>query len=317
MRTMTIMLLTGMALPLTAYSQIQQPGQAGPEDRPVWTAVVRARFGLPDPLPDVPERMTVYRTVEPRISRQDITWLMEALDLHGQIIESEGMFAVREGDRVLEACRELHTGYLRYCDDGKLSLRENVNLPPESEAIDRARQILDNYGFLLPDTFLAGTGYFEFCTLDSQGDIVDHGKNALAVGFGFTLDGWKVEGPGAKAGVVFGQDGEVIAVSRIWREIHQDRTAEIITPTEALSRFKARWPSEEHPDEAERTDILTRVDIDEMYLAYFAEPGLLPQETLEPVYMFEGRYSVSDKRDAPQIHDSGEFHIMIPATANR
>jgi hypothetical protein len=322
MRTITIVLLTGMALSLTAYGRSDQPGQVGLGDisgsSEVSTPVVRARFVLPDQLPDVPTRMTVYRTVEPRISRQDITRLMEALDLRGEIIESERMFAVRDGDRVLEACREPHTGYLRYCDDGRLSLRENVrDLPSESEAINTAKQILDSYGFLPRDTFLAGSGYFEFCTLDSRGDVIDHGKNALGVGFGFRLDGWKVEGPGAKAGVVFGENGQVIAVSRIWRETYQDRTAEIITSTEALARFKERWPAEESPDEAERTDILTTIDIGEMYLAYFAEPGLLPQQYLKPVYIFKGGYSVSDKRDSPQIHDSGKFHIMVPATADR
>lgn len=275
---------------------------------------VLASFKLVTPLPKVPENMMVYRTVDPKISREDVMRLMKAFDLEGRVDEREKQFLVKTGDRVLELFKEPGTGYIRFSDNARLTMEEEAeNLPSEEEAVKRAQDFLKKNGLLPDNTAFRGVRYYEFATYDSIGKTTSEGKSGLAVGFGFQIEGIKVEGPGAKAGVVFGRDGQIIGASRIWREIRPDKEMKIINPEEAFSIFKQRWPMEGAPEELPRAEIRTEVNISEVYVAYYAEPGCIPQSHVEPVYLFKGNYQTSGRVGEREIKESDYFEIMIPA----
>ncbi|GAI05778.1 unnamed protein product, partial [marine sediment metagenome] len=95
--------------------------------------------------------------------------------------------------------------------------------------------------------------------------------------------------------VVFGENGEIIGASKIWREIESDKEMKIITPEEAFDKFKQRWPGEAKPGQLERAKIRTEVSIKEVYVTYYAKPGCVPQDYIEPVYVFKGDYQTSSK----------------------
>lgn len=280
-------------------------------------SLVLASFKLVHPLPKVPEKMMVHKTVDPKISREDVMTLMKAISLEGKIDDREKQFVVKDQDRVLEVFKQPGTGYLRFSDNAKLGIEiEAKNLPSEDSAIARAKEFLMAHGLLPENTFFAGVGYYEFRKCDSDGKIIIQGKSAIAVGFGFKIGEIRVEGPGAKVGVVFGEDGEIIGVSKIWREIEADKERKIITPEEAFSIFKKRWPREAAPGQLEQARIKTEVNIKEVYVAYYAEPGLEPQNYIEPVYVFKGDYQTSGKIGEQEIKESDFFVIIIPAIPN-
>jgi hypothetical protein len=280
--------------------------------------VVLASFELVQPLPEVPERMVIYKTIAPSILREDIQALMETFGLEGQITDRQRQFVVKDGDKVLEIFKQPGTGYLRFSDNAKLAIEESAkNLLSEDEAIRKAEEFLKDHSLLPENTFFAGVGYYEFRKYNSDGETIAQGKSALAVGFGFEIEGMKVEGPGAKAGVVFGEDGEIIGASRIWREIEPDKEMRIITPKEALANFKQWWPREADPEELEEADVRTEVSIRETYMAYYAEPGCESQDYIEPVYVFKGDYKVSGRIGEQEIQDSDSFQIIVPAISGQ
>lgn len=276
--------------------------------------IILASFNLLSPLPAVPARMLVYKTVDPQISSEDIAPLMNVFSLEGDIIDRERQFVVREGERVLEVFKEPGTGYVRFSNDAKLGSEEEAkNLPSEEEAVGMAEEFLRASGLLPGNSFFAGSGYYEFREYGSDGEVITWGKSGLAVGFGFLIEEMEVKGPGAKASVVFGEEGDIIGASKIWREIEPDEEREIIIPEEAFAAFKQRWPQEAEPEELEWADIITEVTITEVYVAYYAEPGCLPQHHMEPVYVFRGNYHTSGVIGEQDIGDRDYFEIIIPA----
>ena len=286
---------------------------SGKETKLMESAIV-ASFKLMRPLPTVPERIMVYKTVAPKISQKDMRELMKSFALDAQIIERRNQFVVKDQDRVLEVFKQSGTGYIRYSDNAKLAdENEAKNLPSEDEAVDKAKKFLRANGLLPENTFLEGVGYYESVKYDTEGKIVVQGKSALAVGFGFNLEGRKVEGPGAKASVVFGEEAKIIGASKIWREIEPDRKIKILSAQEAFTEFKKKWPGEAKQGQFEKAKMKTEVTIREIYLAYYAKPGCLPQSHIDPVYLFKGDYRTSGRIKEREIKDGDSFEIIISA----
>jgi hypothetical protein len=276
--------------------------------------IVRSVFQIATPLPSPPPEMLVYRPRTSAVSIETIGQLVRSLQLHGEIVERDGLTFVKDGDRTIEWFTGQGTGYLRYCDDERLSAQTvATNLPSEATAIELARRFLTAHG-LLPDAPRGtNTGYFQFGVIGSAGGFVSEGRTALAIGFTFALDGYPVEGPGAKAGVVFGEEGKILAVSRIWRDVEPEARIPIVPVAEALAHFKANWAQEMLPDEQPSPDILVSVFANRAYLAYFARPGMLPETLLRPVYVFNGKYTVRGKGEWEAVSYVCPFQIRVDA----
>ncbi|MCK4420574.1 hypothetical protein KAW48_02160 [candidate division WOR-3 bacterium] len=314
MRKICILLLLSGALFLVKAAREDVTSSESENQQKLPEVKVLASFELVQPLLEVPERMMVYRTVDPKITRDDVRRLMKIFGFEGQIDDRKRQFVVKDQDKVLEVFKQPGTGYLRYSNNTKLAIEEEVkNIPSEDEAISKAEKFLKSYGFLPENTFLNGVQYYEFSKYDSVGKTIAHGKSAISVGFGFKIEGMKVEGPGAKASVIFGENGEIIGASKIWREIEPDKEMKIITPEDAFAKFKQRWPREAEPKELEKAEVKTKVNIREVYVTYYAEPGCLPESHIKPVYIFKGDYQISGKVGEREIKDSDYFKIVIPA----
>ena len=274
---------------------------------------VFASFNLMQSMPEVPLEMPIYKTITPKFSEEYIEKLMHLFELEGKIVDHRRQYLIRNQERVLEIFKEPGTGFIRYCDDAKLLAEsEAKNLPSEVEAKKRAEEFLKSNGLLPENTFFAGIGYSGFKEHNSEGEEVRKGKTSIAVGFGFKIGEMKVIGPGAKASVVFGENGEIIKASKIWREIKLDKKMKIITPEEAFELFKKRWPREGDPGQLEDASIKTEVNINEIYFTYYTKPGSIPQDYIEPAYLFTGDYTITEKKEE-EIRDRDEFSIMIPA----
>jgi hypothetical protein len=295
--------------------------------------IVLSTFNIKVTLPEIPEKMMVYKTVDPYITGDDITQLKDVFNIDGKIINRGKQYVVREGNprfkvnnlkygadynKVLEVFKQPGTGYLRFTNIKMLGREEKArNLPSEDEAINIAEEFLKRNNLLPDNTFFNKVGYYEFMEFDSNGLTIDSGVSAISVSFGFTIGDIKVEGPGAKVSVTFGDDSEIISVLKCWREITPNEKHEIIPFQDVYDSFKERWPPEATDSEQkEQADILTTVNIREVYLTYYAESGCIPQSYIEPVYVFRGDYIVStgdvqDIEDCPLCGDN--FIMIIPA----
>ena len=63
----------------------------------------------------------------------------------------------------------------------------------------------------------------------------------------------------------------------------------------------------------EKAKMKTEVTIKEIYLAYYAKPGCLPQSHIDPVYLFKGDYRTSGRIKEREIKDGDSFEIIISA----
>lgn len=274
---------------------------------------VRASFKMPRSLLQAPEAMMIYKTLTPVVGEKDLQSMMKATGMQGKITERDRNWIAREGKKVLEIFKQPGTGYLRFSNDLKLGAEKaSENLPSKKDAMRKAKAFLKENGLMKENMFLAGVDYFEFMHRDEKGNVVT-GKSAVKVAFGFKLDGVLAEGPGAKAGVVFGEGGEIIGVSYIWRNTKPLKKIKIISPRQALVNFKHRWPGEGNAEQLKNADILTLVNIKDIRLSYYLGPGCTPQEQIKPVYVFEGDFIVTRKTMKKPPKTGEQFVIILSA----
>jgi hypothetical protein len=275
---------------------------------------VRASFSMARSLPEAPGSMMIYETVTPEMSESDVKTLMKACGIEGKVTDRQRQYVVREGKKVLEIFKEPGTGYLRFSNDAQLGTEQKAeNLPSRDEAVEKAKAVLEAQGLLHDNMFLIDVSYFESAKYDPQKETIEEGKSAITVGFGFTLEGLRVEGPGAKASVVFGANSEIIGISWIWRKMKPYKKVKIISPDEAFTKFKRRWPAEGDPEQMKQAAISTRVNIKDVRLTYFAEPGCIPQMLVKPVYIFEGDFVVTRGAGEDAAREGDSFVIVVPA----
>ena len=220
-------LLAALALSMTVTAQ-----------EPPLTA--RSVFHLEGELSKEPASMTRYVTQEPRFRTADaVAELAKVFDLEGKVEERERKFLVKNDLRVLELFRDKGTGYIRYSDNAELGAEKAASaLPEPDEAVAKSGELLKANGLLPENAVLLGTRYAEFELTGNKGEAMAAGNSSIAAIYGFELDGRPVLGPGAKAGVVFGNDAKVIGASLIWRPVEPEGEMEIISPAEAFERFE-------------------------------------------------------------------------------
>ncbi len=282
-------------------------GEAQQSPRPITVAAFEMVGSMPEP----PEAMTVYKVLPPKVSEGAVKRWMAAFGVDGEVVDLKRQFVVKEDKKVLEVFKQPGTGYVRFSDNAKLAVEEAAaNLPSESEATEKAEAFLAENGLLPENASFAGIGYYEFKLADQKGTVTREGRSGISVAFAFELGELPVLGPGAKASVAFGSNGEIIGAARIWREVAADKDVTIISPKDALEGFKAGWP----PEEVDGTPaIKTVVTITEVVMAYWAGPGSLPQEWIEPVYVFRGYHETEGEVGKRRIHEKEHFQIVIPA----
>jgi len=266
-----------------------------------------------------PERMPVYKSVPPRIETTTVERFCETFGVKGEIVDRERFYFVRDGQKEVEIFKQPGTGLMRYIDFSRLGLEKNIpNLPSQEEAVDLCRKLLaENAHLGIGNEVYAGSEYFEFVHFDNSGKELEKGRSAISVGFKYKIGDIPLEGPGAKTTVTLGENGEIIEYVRMWRDMEPHKEMEIIDPDTALVEFKGRWPAEASSRQSEQARLLTRVVIEDIYLAYLTRTGSKPQEFIEPVYVFDGFYRVEGEYQGKEIRSSEAFKFTVRAIKER
>lgn len=276
-----------------------------------------SKFNLIGPLPILPEQMMVYETLDRQVTEDFMEYYKDLFDMDGEIQDLDQYFVVTEGDRVLEVSKETGTGYFHYCDNAKVLLEENVELPSKIEAQLMAEDFLESEVFLdLPESrYLASIDYNKFTMYDNDGNVISEGSSSLDLEYHYKIDGIKIIGSGAKLGVVYGEDNEMVEVYKYWRDLdlNTSKKMTIIRPEDAIDNFKLRWPREGTPEELEDADIVTEVNIKKVEIVYYAYSARYSQMTLEPYYIIEGNYSSTGEINNKLVDVSDWFSVLIPA----
>ena len=182
----------------------------------------------------------------------------------------------------------------------KLYPPEPPNLPSEEEAKQIAIDFLAWSGLLPPDSTVGGSYEAEVVAGGTYGieqevpeEVAEEGGEMepegadeyvahLLVRFHRQIDGLPVTGSGNQLGVRIGDDGEVITVLKIWREVTPYDEVVINNPEQAYQELKSGAGSYDVPLDCEK------VVVEQVYLAYWMEPLNEHQEYVVPVYEFKG-----------------------------
>jgi hypothetical protein len=106
----------------------------------------------------------------------------------------------------------------------------------------------------------------------------------LQVNLRYAVDGLPLVGPGAKAQVTVGRDGEIGQAYRFWREFKQGAAVASVQAGRAFERFAASPLIASLPDSA-------RVEVASIQLGLLCLPPSEPQGVLVPAYVVRGEIS--------------------------
>ena len=277
-------------------------------------------------LPSVPDKLMVYKTAEPKVSKADVASLAERMGLNGSIKEVSDGFLVTDG----QYCLKINTisGSVLYTETSKVECEiQNIRfsgysggsitcdvswddeshrdgkdsppglpsmmsfefgrcfyptsaLPSNDEAIEIAKEFLNDTGLMPEDAVLRGVEHSALKSVNNRGETLAIG--GMNVWFSREINGLPITGGGSEIGVGVCSYQDIAGVFKVWREYEPYREYSIITPEEALKEF-----------EREGVDVCVGnvrmvVTINNVYLGYYAKPAGEEQTYLQPVYVFEG-----------------------------
>jgi hypothetical protein len=159
----------------------------------------------------------------------------------------------------------------------KLYPRTPPTLPSEEEAKEIATQFLAQVGLLPPGAYASEVVVGGSCGGDGMEIHVAH----LLVRFAWEIDGFPATD--TKFGVRIGDGGEVVQVTRVWKETEPYKEISIRSPQEAYQELVAGEGSCPVPSGCRK------MVIEKISLAYWMEPRIEKQEYVVPVYEFKGK----------------------------
>jgi len=258
----------------------------------------------------------VYRVENPVVTTDSVREIGGKLGFEGSAGYIDRDTKIAMLDERVEEVRQLsvwvNSGAVEYAIvyPDKLYPPEPPNLPSEEEAGQIAIDFLAQSGLLPPDA-TEGDGYeIEVVTggtyaveeeapqegveeeMPEEGveeggeikpEVVEEYVTHLLVRFHRQIDGFPVIGSGNKFGVRIGDEGEVITILKVWREVTPYNEVVINTPEQAYQEMKSGAGSYYAPLDCEK------VVVEEVYLAYWMEPLDQHQDYVVPVYEFKGK----------------------------
>jgi len=234
-------------------------------------------------LPEVPDKVMVYKVKSPEVTAEKVIALADTLGLSGSITEYDEGFVVRDNSLELEVLKA--SGGISYTDLSRAhgDINNPPNLPPDEGAMDSAEKFLRDKGLMPEDAEFSEvvTDYTELSTKDPDTGTVSIRKMAMGkqVRFSREINGFPVIGAGSKLKVHIGDNGNVVGFYKCWREYEPFKPAVILTPSQALKILEERC--------GVHVTLTERVTLKEMYLAYYTLGATDVQEYLQPVYAFE------------------------------
>ena len=243
--------------------------------------------------------LMIYKVKPVTVSIEDVRSLASrlfGLDETLVVDETPDVYYVSVEPLYLQCCK--NSGSIWFADESKLYNEEYIpqQLPSEKEARALADKFLsekeiipDNVEIKFVDIGETITATFYVANNERVIEI-----NHLDVIYGFEeLSGIPVGGPGAKIRVSIGDEGEVIGLHYVWREVESFESCRHIGEDEATEIFKEKLGAE--PEQLE------------IRLEYYAESEFTKQDFLQPYYVFDGTMMI----------EQDEVHLktqVIPAT---
>ncbi|CDF58636.1 hypothetical protein [Thermobrachium celere] len=235
---------------------------------------------------NIPQKCKVYKVKAPKIDINQIKEKANKLGIEGKLTEDKKIIRVRgeTGDLIVDKI----TGSERYFTKqmrGDVEPKPIKNILKDEEYVKLASDFLNKYGFSKPNIVLKGVNKgYRIGTVDKQGNETQSVAKVEVMFESKPVDGIKYTGIGPKISVWFGDNGEIIGYSSIWREIEEVGNYPLISIDEAVENIKkgkALIYNLSNSDE-EGT-------IESWELVLWSDPDGYEQKYVIPHYIFKGK----------------------------
>ncbi|MCX7599686.1 MAG: hypothetical protein N2512_12590 [Armatimonadetes bacterium] len=253
-----------------------------------------AEFSVQATVPNHEQKVRVYKPVRPNLSPDRLQQIARSFGMQGQPSSRAGLLALDQGSKLLRI--DPNTGAMLYEDTAQVGARGSRNLPNTGQAGSRADQFVRNNDLLPQAASRRNVEVVSLVRQDRQNGPTTTEPHEVHVNYEFKLRGKPVEGPGSKATVVLGENGEVIGFYKAWREVEESREVTTRTGGQALAELRRKGMWSMHRQGGGR---VKEVRITKARAAFWAEAIGRQQTEIEPVYIFEGTVRSVDGVDIP------------------
>jgi hypothetical protein len=245
-------------------------------DRYLPASTVQPEFEMATPLPDFPDKVTVYRIEYPEVTAEYAREQAAKFNVSGEIREGDDAFYVTD-DLTGDDVEVFKTGAIRYFVQSEsfmeMLVNEEAELPSEDEAKRAAIDYLEERDLLpleVKEYIRVGVG--------ATGNKPLH----FLVSFRYKIGDFQVEGPGYRYNVRIGDGGKAGGVFIFYPEVEPYAEVTLKTPHQALDDLAAGINSYWMDCRGDRAIL------DQVSLRYYLLPVIEKQEYVLPVYVFEG-----------------------------
>ncbi len=244
-------------------------------------------FELTGKLSEADNTATVYRVTPPDVTVDKVIEMGRKLGFAGDARFIDDGSQISMVDETGEDTRQfivwVNSGTLEYHVMGppggdKLFPPVPPTLPSDEEAGRIAIRFLADAGLLPAGAGVRKVGLGGGCG-GAAGEYVAH----LLVSITHEIDGVPTVGPGGKFGVRIGDEGEVVAFYRVWREVEPYTEVSVKSPYAAYQDLLDGRGSCLAPSKCKKAVV------ESVHLAYWMEAADEKQEYVVPVYEFKGK----------------------------
>jgi len=294
-----VLLVVGTALIPAASLQGDEGSNPGIEVVGPYGVQGVSAITLGTALPRYPEQVMVYRTVGSVMSKDDALKIAEKFGLIGPVEEKIVSYRIT-GDPYTSDL-DKRGGYMTYTWYGRCSGVDPRDRPENLPTDEECRKIAES--FLISRDLMPEGAVFSSVSQGGKGIFSNHSGGAPIVTyedrdvlFTDTLSGLSVAGSGIR--VTVGGGGDILEITRRWRDAEPYKEFPILSPEEAIEELK-------------QTGVVTTVSsprkaiVDEVKLCYYATPPGTEQPYLKPTYYVRGTVEGEN--------GTGTFFQYVPA----
>jgi len=294
-----LLIVAGTALIPAASPPDDEVGHGGIEVLGPYGVQSVSGITLGTALPRYPVQAMVYKTVDTAVSKDDALKIAEKFGLIGPVEEKRVSYRITGDPYTFDL--DKGGGYMTYTWYGRCSGVDPRDRPENLPTDEECRKIAES--FLTSHDLMPEGAVFSSVSQGGKGIFSNHSGGAPIVTyedrdvhFTDTLSGLRVAGSGTR--VTIGGGGDILEVTRRWRDAEPYKNFSILSPEEAIEELK-------------QTGVVTEVSspmraiVDEVKLCYYATPPGTEQPYLKPTYYIHGTVEGES--------ETGAFFQYIPA----
>jgi hypothetical protein len=244
---------------------------------------MKTKIAFPEP-PSVPAKIPMFVTSAPTWNDERVIELGARFHVRGTVIDAGNWFVVRDGVSTLEVYQASHSLRLSRDEFDAEGRSGSRGAPDRDRALAAAEQVLHLLGETDASAELHSVTELEVTKAKRGKREIERCVVGLQMNYRYTLHGLPLIGPGAKAQITIGRDGELAQAYRFWRDVKPEGARRTIAPEQVFKRFATARQFADLPRD-------TKVKVTSVRLGLLCLPPSEVQGVLVPAYVFRGEVS--------------------------